>query len=279
MTILYRDWHNVGRGDEFRVVPLGDIHLGNAACDEKLFKNTVGRIAEDDRCWWIGMGDYCEFINRSDPRFSVTALAPWVKVAHLADLAKAQRERFLDLVAPIASKCLGLVEGNHELQIQRHYERSIYLEIVAGVKEKGGFPAEHNLVLDYAGWLLLRFYRSEDRHRVSVVKLYVHHGFAGGKLAGGKALNMQRWLWTHDADLVLFGHSHNAGTQVESVESVAGNRIVHTHRVGAFSGTFLNGAEYAIQKGYFPTPQTTVEVVLRPGAEESRERLKVISGL
>lgn len=281
MTVLHRDWFNVGRADEYRIIPLGDVHIGNGACDERLFKNAIASIANDDRAFWIGLGDYAEFINRSDPRFSVASLAPWVKLGDLADLAKAQRERFLALVEPIAGKCLGLIEGNHERQIQRHYERSVYSEIVTGIKEAGGFSADHNLALDYAGWLLLRFYRSEEneKRRVTVIRCYVHHGFAGGKLAGGKALNMQRWLWTHDADLVLFGHSHNTGTQVESVESVAGGRIVHTHRIGAFSGTFLDGAEYATEKGYFPTPQTYLEIMLRPGAHEPRQRLRVVSSL
>ena len=282
MRILTREWFDTARPDTFRIVPLGDIHLGNAACDEKLFKAAVQRIADDERCYWIGMGDYCEFINRNDPRFSIGSLASWVRMKHLGDLAKAQRDRFLEFVEPIASKCLGLVEGNHERVIQKHYERSIYLDIVSSVKEKGGFDADHKLALGYCGWLVLKFHRNPEGKRgsTSVIRVNLHHGFVGGRLAGAKALNMQRWLWTHDADLVIFGHSHNTASQVECVESVStAGRLIDHHRIGCYSGTFMSGAEYAEEKGYFPMPCTHIEVGLRPGAKDERDRVHVVTGL
>ena len=52
--------------ETFTVVPIGDIHLGNEACDEKRLKETVKRIQEDDHCYCVGLGDYCEWINRKD---------------------------------------------------------------------------------------------------------------------------------------------------------------------------------------------------------------------
>lgn len=277
MKVLCRNFFNVARGDEWRLYPLGDVHLGNAGCDEAQFRAAVRAIEQDDQALWVGMGDYADFINVSDPRFSSDSLASWVKMPHLADLAGAQAERFLDIVAPIAGKCLGLIEGNHERSIQKHYERSIYSEVVSGVKARAGFDAGHNLAFGYSGWLVMRYYRSEDKQRCSVVKVNMHHGAGGGRLAGGKALNMQRWLWTHDADLVIFGHSHNSAAQVEAVESVSGERVVQTRRIGIYSGTFLDGAHYAEEKAYLPMAVTQSVVVLRPGAADSRDRISVIA--
>lgn len=277
MKILRHHWHEVQRPDCWTLYPIGDIHLGNAACDERMFRAAVQRIAADDRALWIGMGDYCDFINMSDPRFCSESLAPWVKMAHLGDLARAQSERFLDIVQPIAGKCLGLVEGNHERSIQKYYERSIYSEIVSGIKERGGFDADHQLAFGYSGWLMLHFYRSEKRTRGSLIRIYLHHGFVGGKLAGAKALNMQRILWNHECDLAVMGHSHNSAVQIEAVERVKGNRIEQEHRIGMFGGTFMSGAGYAEVKGYFPLPLTQPHVLLRPGAKEHRDRIKVVS--
>lgn len=278
MNILQRDWPSVRRDSLFRVIPLGDVHIGNAACDEKLFQQVVNRIADDPDCYWIGMGDYCEFIGGSDPRWSVGALAPWIRVAHLADLARAQRDRFLSMVRPIAGKCLGLLEGNHERAILKYYERSIYSDIVTAIKEMGDFPADHKLALGYYGWLLLRFKQDERRTR-RVIRINLHHGFVGGKLAGAKALNMQRWLWTHDADLVIFGHSHNSATQVESVESVSrSGRVQHQNRIGCYSGSFMSGAEYAEQRGYLPLPLGYVEILLHPGSHDPRQCVRVLLG-
>ena len=271
MNILHREWTHVHRGDVFTLIPLGDVHMGNAACDEKLFLQVVRRIEADPQCYWLGMGDYAEFIQMSDPRWSPTALAPWIRVSHLGDLARAQRDRFLEMVEPIAAKCLGLVEGNHERSIKRFYERDIYSDLVTGVKDAGGFPADHKLALGYYGWLLLRFTRHDSRQR-SLIRINVHHGFVGGKLAGAKALNMQRWLWTHEADLVIFGHSHNSAAQVETVERVSrAGKVTRENRIGCYSGSFLSGAEYAEQRGYFPLPLGYVEVTLKPGAHDKRE--------
>jgi len=278
MKVLRREWTSVTRPDSFTIVPLGDIHLGNAACDEGLFREAVDRIAGDDTCYWIGMGDYCDFINATDPRFNPDSLAPWIKMAHLGDLARAQRDRFLEFVKPIAGRCLALVEGNHERSIKRYFERDIFSDIVIGVKEAGGFESNHQLALGVCGWLNLAFFRSEDgKQRGTSIKVNVHHGFVAGRLAGAKALTMQRWLWAHDADLVIFGHSHNAAVQVEAIESLSGSRVIHRHRIGCYAGTFMNGADYAIEKGYFPTPKTYIEIRLRPCAKEPRDRIRVLS--
>jgi predicted phosphodiesterase len=278
MNVLRREWFNVGRGMRFTVVPLGDIHLGNAACDEALFKGAIERIASDESCYWLGMGDFCEFINVTDPRFSPDSLAPWIKMAHIGDLAKAQRDRFLDFIEPIASRCLGMIEGNHEKSIRKYYERDIYSDLVIGVKERGGFEATHPLALGVCGWMNWAFYMVPDKAgRLRSIKVNAHHGFVGGKLAGAKALNMQRWLWSHDADLVIFGHSHNASVQVEAVEAMSGSRVIHQHRIGCYGGTFMSGAGYAIEKGYFPTPKTYNEIRLRPWAKEQRDRIRVIA--
>jgi len=278
MKVLRREWMNVTRADVFTIVPLGDVHLGNTACDEALFRSAIERIAADPSCYWIGMGDFCDFINATDPRFNPDSLAPWIKMAHLGDLARAQRDRFLEFVKPIASRCLAMVEGNHERAIKKYYERDIYSDLVTGVKEAGGFEPDYQLALGISGWMNWAFYRSdENKQRCHMIRVNIHHGFVGGKLAGAKALTMQRWLWSHDADLVIFGHSHNAAVQVEAIEAMSGSRVIHKHRVGCYGGTFMNGADYAIEKGYFPTPTTYVEIKVKPGTKELRDRIKVIS--
>ena len=278
MKILRRKWHGLDRASRFRLFPLGDVHLGNAACDEKLFRSVVNRIAEDDSAYWVGIGDYADFVNASDPRMDFASLASWVKLSDIVDLARAQRDRFLDIIEPIAHKCLGMVEGNHERAITKYYERNIYLELVTGVKQRGGFPPEHQLAFGYSGWLMLHFYRHATRDAQGrMIRISLHHGFVGGKLAGAKALNMQRWLWSHDCDLAIFGHSHNSMVQVEAVERVKGNRVVHDARVGMYAGTFMNGARYSEKAGYFPLPLTQPHILLHPGAHDRREHVRVVA--
>ena len=281
MRVIHQTIKHDSRSDVFRIIPLGDVHLGAAACDEELFKATVKDIEEDDNAYWIGMGDYCDFINRRDPRYDPSAQTEWLH--GVGDKSKAQRDRFLEIVKPIAHKCLALVEGNHETAIMKHTERYIFGDIVDKVKEDGGFEPEDMMGTGYYGWLRLQFNRGKNADGGRPVFLFnLHHGFVGGRLAGAKALNMQRWLWTHDADVVIFGHSHNTAIQREEVAGLdkLGNPIVQT-RIGCYGGTFLRTSgeghtTYSEFKGYFPNPTGGVEIHIRPGHTDRSKAIKVM---
>ena len=285
MRVIRHEFYNVSRSDVFRLVPIGDVHLGAAACDESRLVEVVKGIAADDRAYWVGLGDYAEFINLQDRRFDSRTLAPWIEVDDLADLAQAQRDRFLDITKLIAGQCLGLAEGNHERWIYHKFERDIHSEIVNGVKQEAGKAADFRLGLGYYGWLQLAFYFGSDKKGGSaIINVNIHHGFVGGRLDGAKALNMQRWLWNHDADLVLFGHSHNAMTQIAQVEGIdrAGRHYEQVRR-GGYCGSFLRTINsdgpctYSEEKGYMPLPVAGIEILLRPGRVQQRDRVRIIS--
>lgn len=231
----------------------------------------------------MGLGDYCDFITVKDPRFNANGLADWIyNPKALSDIARAQKDRFLDKIAPIADRCLGLVAGNHETAIHRHYERDIYSDIVNGVRQLAGWDADRKLAFGYAGWLLLKFYRHKTkRQHGHHITISLHHGFVGGRLKGAKALNMQRWLWSHDCDLAIFGHSHNTDIQTEAIRGIdrAGN-LITTPKLGCYAGTFLRGvieeaSTYSEVKGYFPQPTGGVTIHLRPGAEKHEDRITI----
>lgn len=278
MKMFRREFYNVSRGDTFRIVPLGDLHLGNSACDESLIASTVNEIKNSENTYWIGMGDYADFIQMSDWRSDPATLADWITIHDLNDLSRAEKDRLLGYVKPISNKCLALLKGNHEELIRRKYERDIYSEIVMGVKETAGYGEAHHLGLGYYGWMRLAFYSDSGKHLRSTLDLYLHHGFVGGRLSGSKALNLERLLWTHAADLILLGHSHNTLSLQASVESIDqyGNLKRETRR-GAFTGAFLRNADYAVKAGYLPAPVGTIEVLLQPGHIDPNKRVKIIT--
>ena len=205
MNILRRTIRHESRSDVFSLYPLGDIHLGNIGCDEEYFKSIVDRIAQDDNALWIGLGDYCEWINVKDPRFEFSSMPDWIKVKDLSDLANAQRSRFLDIVEPIADKCIGLVKGNHEDTIQRYTERAVYNEIVADVKSKMSAQVD-KLGLDYCGFIQLKFDRGG--HHTWLPTIFAHHGWGGGRKKGGKVNKLEDLMLTFEADVTLIGHHH-----------------------------------------------------------------------
>ena len=163
MNILRREWFDVSRADTFRIVPLGDVHLGNAACDEKLFKAAIDSIAADDNAYWIGMGDYADWINRKDPRHRESRLAPWLHGRD--DLAMHQRQRVVETFQPIRDKCLALVKGNHEDTILKHSEVDVYYRLVEEMKTS----TDHQLALGVQGFLVLVLNRGgEHKNRRQV---------------------------------------------------------------------------------------------------------------
>jgi len=272
---------DVSRADTFRIIPLGDIHIGSAACDEDLLAKVVSGIARDPNAYWFGLGDYCEFINMRDWRFSVDDLADWITREDMLDLAKAQRDRFLKHIEPIAHKCWALAKGNHEFEIHRHSERAVYDEIVMKTKEAGKIEKDRNLALGTYGWVKTYYDRPDGQYRASVT-FNIHHGFTGGRLKGAKALNMEKWLWTHECDIAIFGHSHNADVITAGVERVTNRGTIEiVTRRGVYGGTFRKtvgtGHEtYSERKGYFPLPLMGCEITLRPGAECKDDRIRIL---
>lgn len=254
------------RSDTYEIYPIGDIHIGNVNCDEHKLDEIIEMVKSNNNARWIGMGDYCDFINMKDKRFSVKELASWITIKELTDLAKYQMDRIIRKFQPISEKCLCLVRGNHEDMIQRMTERDVHSNLVSAIKENGKLEVEERLDLGYYGWLPIVFTRDQSQTRVT---LNIHHGMVGGMLAGAKALAMQRWLWSHDADIVIFGHSHNTGIQVEQTEYIdqAGKFRVKK-KYGCYAGTFMKPADesssYAEIKGYLPIPQSNIKIVIRP---------------
>jgi len=269
MKILRKKLDARGRLDQLiTVIPFGDIHWGSKACDEKLVDAVIKRISGEENTYWIGMGDMCEFINKSDKRFDARILADWISVSDISSLSWAQSQYALKKLRPIAHKCLDFMKGNHEGSIMYKYEFDIYNYMVAELKKAANTPEEETFGGGIYSWMLLNIATTKTATRT--IRFNIHHGFTGGKLDGAKALNMQRWLWNHDCDICLMGHAHNTMTQKATVEKVddSGNVYAHTRR-GAYTGTFLrttveDAETYSERKGYYPLPIGGIEVNIRP---------------
>ena len=279
MEIVQRAMTLPKRRHAFTIVPIGDIHLGTRACDEDLLKAVVDRVAGDPDCYWVGMGDYCEFINMKDKRFDAKILAPWIGVGDLVDIAQATMNRLLPILKPIAKKCLGLIKGNHEGIIERHSEYNVFSNILNYIKEKGELKNEH-LNLGFMGYLLLSCKHSTSS---TTVKIIAMHGAKASELAGAKALNMQRWLWTHDCDVTMIAHNHDDNARREVVHVVNGNgTITETVRRGVYTGSFyrtnvVGASTYGELKQMLPLPLGGCELRITPFADNPGNKVRVIT--
>ena len=276
------EFNDVKRSDIFSIKPIGDVHVGNVSAEEHepKLKSLIKEILDDEFGYTILMGDMAEFINRDDKRFDPSSIASWINL-HRLDIAKAESDHVLDLIRPLAieKKILAVVKGNHEQSIARHTDRDVYGDIVNNVKQWGGFREERRLGVGMCGWVVLKFFRSPGNERKAgskYVKISLHHGFVGGRLAGAKALNMERWLWNHECDLAFMGHSHDIKVLPGVVETVSTRtgKIERINRTGCITGNWLGQAQYAREAGYFPCSVGYVDATIRPMAVNKAEMIR-----
>jgi hypothetical protein len=241
--------------------------VGNAACDEEQLQAFVDEVLAHPESRWVGVGDTCEFINRSDKRFDPEALPEWLR-SH-ADLAKYQRDHFIDAVLPIKDQCLALVEGNHEETMRIRSERDVY----ATICEKMGATEDNPLALGMSGFLRLIFQRhiNDCRMPAWTVDCFLTHGWWNGRLHGNGELNLERIHGWHTGQLTIAGHDHKpSGFALTRYIPLKNGQMVERidHCVGA--GTFLGLATYAQAKGYRPSPRTWSTLLVEPDKQSIR---------
>lgn len=257
------------RGDSFRLLLLGDVHLGNKHCDEKTLKMLAQRIVDEPNTYWVGLGDMCEFINLRDPRFDPEELPVWMfGAAELSDIAKAEVGRFLGIMAPTREKCLALCSGNHEDAILQHSERDVYSTIVDGLSVAG---QDHRL--DHRGFLTWRFGQSSDAKKggSTAFRFWLTHGSGGGRKPGATANRLEDLAAQVDGcDVVVSGHTHRAqyhGSCVYRAGAKPG--LVHKDTKHLISIPALcSDMRYAESKDMTPLPIGWAELTITPERRE-----------
>ena len=246
MEVLTVDIPYKTSNSEFRLYAIGDEHVGTKHFAEKQFTKMVNTIKNDPNGMWIDMGDACEFIAPSDPRWDVGGVADWVSPDNIAT---DQCNYFTKLVEPIKSKCIGKVEGNHCDAMRIHYHIDVHKNICNAL----GIPS-----LGYSGYVRFRFKRANSNESHTVTG-YFTHGSGSAATKGGKLNRLQRIMDNFEADIYGIGHMHELITDSRPYLSLDDtNHIVHRVKVGAVTGcwfrTYTEGvrASYGEKRGYAP---------------------------
>ncbi|MCK5017557.1 MAG: hypothetical protein KAS32_10860 [Candidatus Peribacteraceae bacterium] len=205
MKLIDKEIKCDGRGDEFRLYPLGDIHMGARNCAEKQLRKHVKIICEDRNAYWFGGGDLLEAIKPQDSkRFDMNILPDWMLEGtadtirgRLSDMLMQQVDRLCEILSPIRERCLGLIEGNHEFSIRKYHNEDVQSMLCRRLRAVN---------LTDEAVMRLKFKR---RVAGATVIVYASHGFGGGRTAGSEPLKLQRMMDEWEcADIALRGHSH-----------------------------------------------------------------------
>lgn len=252
--------HRVKAPDSNRPIhlyPLGDIHLGAAACDIDDFRRTVKQIAADPNAYWLGMGDYGDLIMPSDPRWAFTG-HDWKRLGFtngrptVSDLGVQHRDLIERELAPIAPKCLGLLYGNHEDAFAKHY----FIDVARYLADRFKVP-----MLGYTALIRLEIEikrGQKDHGQIWPVTIFAEHGATGGGSDGNAVNSLQKRAVEFGADIYLKGHVHKYGISQRTELSWGPKAMVTRDRVFMLTGTYLKGysefeVTYGERKGYAPS--------------------------
>jgi len=245
------------------LVPLGDIHYGNEACDKDELDKIVDWIRSRKRVLWIGMGDYADYIGYKDSRFDPTVVDKSLSISSLGKLGCELIQKFQSIVAPIANKCIGLMYGNHEDRYQIQQEQ---MNLHHDLCQKLGVCD-----LGYSCFTRISFsYKKE----VTFYDIRAHHGAGWAQSDGGVINRLVKFMNQTDSDVTLIGHLHQRVHKIKIVLSYNGEKVIEKVHFGAVTGTYLKTyadgiTTYAEKRGYDPTPIGSYKIPLLPFAERT----------
>ena len=265
-----------GRADVFEIYPIGDAHIGARSCAEKPLRKLIKEVQDNPMAYWVGGGDLYDAIKPQDSkRFDMDIMPDWMMEGDavttrekLNDILHQQHLRIVELFAPIAHKCIGLIEGNHEYDIRKHYNQNIHKALC------NKLGAED---LTDEACIRLRF---KMKGPVATIKLYIRHGYGGGRTAGAEPNKLDRLIneW-EDFDICLTGHSHTF--DILPPKPVLGmpssgailpeltTRYRWAANWGCWCYSHSSGPSGYASRACFPArPMLTVKVVIKPFARK-----------
>ena len=215
-------------GNEVKLIPIGDIHLGSPQCNSELLANTIAYIRQS-HAYVIGMGDYMEAATQASPGRS--AFEQQLSL-------DCQYRLCLEFLRPIRSRILGLHSGNHEERLRNFADFDLVAQLCADLDCRN---------LGYSALQVLHV--GEQSYRV-----HSWHGSSGAQFQHTKLAAAAKAKQVSDADIYLMGHVHEIGATVQRRFSVDvdGNRIDRKVVVG-ITGSFMDyDGGYADMKGLIP---------------------------
>jgi len=273
---------------DFKIWNLADIHLNSKACAINKVKRDIQRIKDDPYSFWVGGGDYAEYISHSDQRrFEPDNVTDDLKVSDLGKLGSVSMNKVAELLKPIAHKSLGLCVGNHETAYMKRYEQyNLHEELC---KKLGS----SKLNMAYSSFFDVVFIRKTGYNKPKLFwsnpftgcdrqkfRFFIHHGAGGSVTPGGKLNKLIQFMEYFEADVYMIAHVHGLSAQrlVKIGANDMCNKLTEKERIGVITGCYLKTYSQGITtygeiKGYRPSKLGAVSIIINPFKREMNAKI------
>lgn len=231
------------------LVCISDAHIGDPHANEQELMKQIRYVEDTPNCYAIINGDIMNNAIKSSKSDSyLEVLSPMEQIVKAVMILK-----------PIANKVLAITQGNHE----RRTAKESGVDLMRVIAMELGLADKYS---DGMAYLFVRFGMQDSHHHFKKVPygILVTHGNGGGKTVGAKANRLADLVSIADADLYLYGHTHQNMAFKEGFMRVnwGNNSVAMIDRLFVNAGAFLDWGGYAEQNQYRPSVISTPHIFL-----------------
>ena len=231
------------------LVCISDAHIGDPQANEQALMEQIRYVEDTPNCYAIINGDIMNNGIKSSKSDTYTEV-----LSPMEQIVKA-----VLTIKPIANKVLAITQGNHE----RRTAKESGVDLGKVIATELGLADKYS---DGMAYIFLRFGKqSSHRHfRKFPYTILVTHGSGGGSTIGAKANRLANLVAIADADIYLYGHTHQNMAFKEGFVRVdwRNNSLAVVDRLFVNSGAFLDWGGYAEQNQYRPSTIATPHIFL-----------------
>lgn len=253
--------------DSIEVIPIGDVHEGEDMFDLDLFDSIIRYVLEKPNRYVILNGDLLN--NAIKTSVSDTYEETSTPEQQIGTVAFR--------LMKIKDRILAMGSGNHEERTLKltGIDPSRYLAVRLGIEDR---YSSNSFVL------FLRFGQLRDKitdkKRPAVYKIFVQHGYGGGKKNGSKLNNLNDSdQIIADADLYIMGHTHTPIANVKStfVCDTRNNKVLRQNKYFLMHNAYLKFGGYGLRYGFSPASKEITYATL--SIQKGKKRVALTIGI
>lgn len=248
--------------NKFKIMVLGDMHIGDELCDLDLIKETIEYVKNNEDCYCVLNGD---LINNALKTSKSDSYKEQMTIEEEQDL-------LIELLLPIREKILVIATGNHEKRT----------EILAGINPLKAVAYALNLrdkLVEDSYVLTLEFGTAHGVKDLTnkYVVYGIHGGTGGGRRAGATANALQDMSQRlPNADLYVHSHTHTTVNYNDMIflYDYKTKKVKEHKRMYFNANAFLKYGGYAEQKEYKPVDRTPSVLVVKAIRTKGEMKIK-----